>query len=65
MGVRDLVERSASACIPVPGWPASPGRQSRVGRVRSPEDAVFSDLDVMSCEEVANLGVFWYENPRK
>ena len=23
------------------------------------------DLDVMSCEEVANLGVFWYENPRK
>jgi hypothetical protein len=33
--------------------------------VRSPEDAVFSDLDVMSCEEVANLGVFWYENPRK
>lgn len=23
------------------------------------------DLDVMSCEEVANLGVFWYENPGK
>jgi len=23
------------------------------------------DLDVISCEEVANLGVFWYENPRK
>jgi hypothetical protein len=21
------------------------------------------DLDLVSCEEVANLGVFWYENP--
>ncbi len=21
------------------------------------------DLDVVACEEVANLGVFWYENP--
>ena len=23
------------------------------------------DLDVITCEEVANLGVFWYENPAK
>ena len=23
------------------------------------------DLDVLTCEEVANLGVFWYENPAK
>ena len=23
------------------------------------------DLDVVTCEEVANLGVFWYENPLK
>jgi hypothetical protein len=21
------------------------------------------DLDVLTCEEVKNLGVFWYENP--
>jgi hypothetical protein len=21
------------------------------------------DLDVLTCEEVRNLGVFWYENP--
>ncbi|NRB28077.1 MAG: hypothetical protein HRU37_10410 [Roseibacillus sp.] len=21
------------------------------------------DLDVITCEEVANLGLFWYENP--
>jgi hypothetical protein len=23
------------------------------------------DLDVLTCEEVKNLGVFWYENPRQ
>jgi hypothetical protein len=23
------------------------------------------DLDVISCEETANLGVIWYENPWK
>lgn len=22
-----------------------------------------SDLDLMTCEEVHDLGVFWYENP--
>lgn len=21
------------------------------------------DLDLLTCEEVANLGIFWYENP--
>jgi len=23
------------------------------------------DLDLLTCEEVANLGVFWYENPQR
>jgi hypothetical protein len=23
------------------------------------------DLDIITCEETANLGLFWYENPRK
>jgi hypothetical protein len=45
----------------------SPGVTVR--EVKSPEDAVFvdldadGDLDVITCEERANLGVFWYENP--
>jgi len=23
------------------------------------------DVDVLACEEIENLGVFWYENPSK
>lgn len=23
------------------------------------------DLDLLTCEEVHNLGVFWYENPAR
>ncbi len=47
-------------------WPAV-----TVGQVKSPEDAVFADLDgdgavdVITCEERDNLGVIWYENPSR
>jgi hypothetical protein len=36
-----------------------------VGRVKDVEEAIFTDLDVITCEERDQLGVIWYENPSR
>ena len=49
-----------------PGWsghPISGPKGTKYDLVELIDLDGDGDLDVLTCEEVENLGVFWYENP--
>ena len=76
VGTCERAEKDLSGCFQIILQLDHSGKPSAYQDIGGPEGVKFDrielidldgdgDLDLMTCEERDNLGVFWYENPAK